>query len=426
MVVTRGSLAPLVEIGPPLTPEEVRRYSRHLLLPEMGEAGQRRLRNARVCVVGAGGLGAPVLLYLAAAGVGRLGIVDDDHVDMSNLQCQVIHGAADVGRLKVDSALDSVHRIDPSLDVVVHPVRLSIANVDEVLSGYDLVIDGTDNFPTRYLINDSCVRLGVPLVWGSIFQFDAQVAVFWGRPPLGSGALAVQLRDLFPAPPPAGSVPSCAEGGVLGALCGQVGSVMATEAVKLITGAGAALLGRVLVLDGLEGLWTQIPLVAGTTRSSSPLPSEDDIEGRCRVGAGGRRGVAGLDLRVATLTAHQLKDRLVDRTAGGEELLLVDVREPGERAIVAIPGARAVSLGAILDGSGLGGIPRDRPVVLYCRSGVRSEQAARRLLAAGYGDVAHLAGGVLAWIDEVAPELSARDYLRSLESGVSSAVGLRL
>jgi len=401
MVVTRGSLAPLVEIGPPLTPEDVRRYSRHLLLPQIGEAGQRRLRNARVCVVGAGGLGAPVLLYLAAAGVGRLGVVDDDHVDVSNLQRQVIHGAADVGRLKVDSALDAVHRIDPSLDVVVHPVRLSIANVDDVLSGYDLVIDGTDNFPTRYLINDSCVRLGVPLVWGSIFQFDAQVAVFWGRPPPESGALAVQLRDLFPAPPPAGSVPSCAEGGVLGALCGQVGSVMATEAVKLITGAGAALLGRVLVLDGLEGRWTQIPLVADTTRSSSP-PSEEDFEGRCGVGAGGGGGVVGLDPRVATLTAHQLKDRLVDRAAGGEEFLLVDVRELAERAIVAIPGAKPVPLGAIVDGSGLGDIPRDRPVVLYCRSGVRSEQAALTLLTAGYGDVAHLAGGILAWIDQVA------------------------
>jgi molybdopterin/thiamine biosynthesis adenylyltransferase/rhodanese-related sulfurtransferase len=404
MVVTRVSLAPLVEIGPPLTPEEVRRYSRHLLLPQIGEAGQRRLRNARVCVVGAGGLGTPVLLYLAAAGVGRLGIVDDDRVDMSNLQRQVIHGSADVGRLKVDSARDSVHRIDPGLDVALHPVRLNIANVDDVLSGYDLVIDGTDNFPTRYLINDSCVRLGVPLVWGSVFQFDAQVAVFWGRPPQGSGALAVELRDLFPAPPPAGSVPSCAEGGVLGALCGQVGSVMATEAVKLITGAGAPLLGRVLVLDGLEGRWADIPLVADTTRSL-PQPSAEDLEGRCGVGAGGGRVVTGLDPHIATLTAPQLKNRLADRVAGGEEFLLVDVREPAERAIVAIPGAKAVPLGAILDGSGLGEIPRERPVVLYCRSGVRSEQAARTLMAAGYGDVAHLAGGVLAWIDQVAPEL---------------------
>jgi hypothetical protein len=223
---------------------------------------------------------------------------------------------------------------------VVHPVRLSIANVDEVASGYDLVIDGTDSFPTRYLVNDSCVCLGVPLVWGSIFQFDAQVAAFWRRPPLGSGALAVQLRDLFPAPPPAGSVPSCSEGwgAWRAARAGWLGH--GNRTVNLLTGAGAALLGRVLVLDGLEGRWTQIPLVTDTTRSSSPLPSEDDLEDRCGVGAGSGRGVAGLDLCVATLTAHQLKDRLADRAAGGEALLLVDVREPAERAIVTIPGAQ--------------------------------------------------------------------------------------
>jgi len=406
MGTPRVRAAPLVEIGPPLTPEEVRRYSRHLLMPQIGEEGQRRLRNARVCVVGAGGLGTPVLLYLAAAGVGRMGIVDDDRVDASNLQRQVIHGAADVGRLKVDSALDSVHRIDPSLDVVVHPVRLSVANVDEVLVDYDLVIDGTDNFPTRYLINDSCVRLGLPLVWGSIFQFDAQVSVFWGRPPVGSGVSPVQLRDLFPSPPPAGSVPSCAEGGVLGALCGQVGAVMATEAVKLITGAGSALLGRVLVLDGLESRWTQIPLVGGPVRTPSADPSEDELGESCRVGAGSYLGAANPEPRVPTLTAQQLKDRLANSSADGAEWLLVDVREAGERTIVTIPGATAVPLGSILDGSGLEAIPRDRQVVLYCRSGVRSEQAAVSLLAAGYGDVAHLSGGVLAWIDEVDPSLT--------------------
>jgi len=400
MGTPRVHAAPLVEMGPPLTPEEIRRYSRHLLMPQIGEEGQRRLRNARVCVVGAGGLGTPVLLYLAAAGVGRMGIVDDDRVDASNLQRQVIHGAADVGRLKVDSALDSVHRIDPSLDVVVHPVRLSVANVDEVLGDYDLVIDGTDNFPTRYLINDSCVRLGLPLVWGSIFQFDAQVSVFWGRPPAGSGVPPVQLRDLFPSPPPAGSVPSCAEGGVLGALCGQVGAVMATEAVKLITGAGSALLGRVLVLDGLESRWTQIPLVGGVVRMFAADPSEDVLGEACWVGAGSPGP------RVPTLTAQQLKERLANSSADGAEWLLVDVREAGERTIVTIPGATAVPLGSILDGSGLEAIPRDRQVVLYCRSGVRSEQAAVSLLAAGYGDVAHLSGGVLAWIDEVDPSLT--------------------
>ena len=398
--------APLVEMGPPLTPEEIRKYSRHLLMPQIGEAGQRRLRNARVCVVGAGGLGTPVLLYLAAAGVGRMGIVDDDRVDASNLQRQVIHGAADVGRLKVDSALDSVHRIDPSLDVVVHPVRLSVANVDEVLRDYDLVVDGTDNFPTRYLINDSCVRLGLPLVWGSIFQFDAQVSVFWGRPPAGSGVSPVQLRDLFPSPPPAGSVASCAEGGVLGALCGQVGAVMATEAVKVITGAGSALLGRVLVVDALESRWTQIPLVGGPVRTPSYDPSEDYLGEACAVGAGSQRDAATSEPQIPTITATQLQDRLANSPADGAEWLLVDVREAGERTIVTIPGATAVPLGSILDGSGLHAIPRDRQVVLYCRSGVRSEQAAVGLLAAGYMDVAHLSGGVLAWIDDVDPSLT--------------------
>jgi molybdopterin/thiamine biosynthesis adenylyltransferase/rhodanese-related sulfurtransferase len=411
MPPARSSLPPLVDVGPPLTPEEIRRYSRHLLLPQIGEDGQRRLRNARVCVVGAGGLGAPVLLYLAAAGVGHLGVVDDDDVDVTNLQRQVIHGWADVGRPKVASARDSIHAVDRTLDVVVHPGRLTAANVDEVLAGYDLVIDGTDNFPTRYLVNDACVRLGVPLVWGSVFQFDAQVAVFWGRPPAGSGVPAVQLRDLFPAPPPDGSVPSCAEGGVLGALCGQVGSVMATEAVKLITGAGAPLLGAVLVVDGLAGRWTEVPLVGDQTRSPSPSPSpspsapvEADRRTADDVGAGRTRGPAG-GRPVATVTARELAHRLAMRAAGQDDFALVDVREPGERAIVSIPGSEAVPLGGIVDGSGLVDISRERPVVLYCRSGMRSERAAQVLRAAGYGEVMHLFGGVLSWIDQVSPGL---------------------
>jgi molybdopterin/thiamine biosynthesis adenylyltransferase/rhodanese-related sulfurtransferase len=402
--MTRRSLAPLVEVGPPLTPDEGRRYSRHLLLPQIGEAGQRRLRNARVCVVGAGGLGSPVLLYLAAAGVGRLGIVDDDRVDESNLQRQVIHGTPDIGRLKVDSARDRIRHIDPGLDVVLHPVRLSAANVEETFSGYDLVIDGTDNFPTRYLINDACARLGLPLVWGSVYQFDAQVAVFWARPPLESGAKGVQLRDLFPTPPPPGSVPSCAEGGVLGALCGQVGAVMATEAVKLIIGAGTSPLGRILVLDGLDGRWTTIPLMGGTFDPTVASKTEDALAQcggvTCGVPVQDGRAEAVLDPGIPTLTPRQLRRRLEDRADGGDPWLLVDVREPSERAAVSISGSISVTLGAILDGSGLDEIPRDTPLVLYCRSGVRSEQAARRLMAAGYGDVAHLAGGVLAWTSD--------------------------
>lgn len=393
---------PLVEPGPPLTAAQRERWSRHLLLPQLGETAQRRLRNARVCVIGAGGLGAPVLLYLAAAGVGRLGVVDDDVVEASNLQRQVLHGIGDVGRPKVDSAADALRALDPEVEVVRHHLRLDAGTAD-LLADYDLVVDGTDNFPTRYLVNDACVRLGLPEVWGSVFRFDAQVAVFWGRPPAGSGVAPVQLRDLFPAPPPPGSVPSCAEGGVLGALCGQVGSVMATEAVKLVTGAGRPLLGRLLVLDALAARWSEVPLSASRPsaasgdapsappgRSEAPTPPLDSPSGAASPPV---RGVRAPDLAV----------RLAARESGGPGLQLVDVREPGEREIVSIPGAEPLPLAALLDGSALERVRRDVPVVLHCRSGVRSEQAARALLAAGWTDVAHLEGGVLAWVEQVDP-----------------------
>ena len=382
---------PVVEPGPPLSRDEVLRYSRHLLLPGLGEQGQRRLRNARVCVVGAGGLGAPVLLYLAAAGVGRLGIVDHDEVELSNLQRQVVHGRADVGRPKVESARDAVLALDAGTEVVTHHLRLDQDSVDEVLGGYDLVIDGTDNFPTRYLVNDACVRLGLPEVWGSIFRFDAQVAVFWGRPP--AGVAPVQLRDLFPSPPPPGSVPSCAEGGVLGALCGQVGSLMATEAVKLLTGMGEPLLGRVMVLDALAARWTEVPLVGGVHGSPAPEVALGQL--------GGSDAEAG---GVPALTATDLAARLAARDRAEDAFVLVDVREPAERGIVTVPGAVSVPLGRVLDGSALADLPQDVPLVLHCRSGVRSEQAARTLRAAGY-DVSHLSGGVLAWVADVDPSL---------------------
>jgi adenylyltransferase/sulfurtransferase len=378
----------VVEPGPPLTTDQVQRWSRHLLLPQLGTIGQRRLANARVCVVGAGGLGAPVLQYLAAAGVGVLGIVDHDVVELSNLQRQVLHGTADVGRPKADSARDAVHAIDDGVRVVLHRVRLTEENADEVLAGYDLVVDGTDNFPTRYAVNDACVRLGVPEVWGSIYRFDAQVSVFWGRPP--AGVPPVQLRDLFPAPPPPGSVPSCAEGGVLGALCGQVGSVMATEVVKLLTGTGDPLLGRVLVLDALAARWSEVPLV-GSGVVPTGVPSAPVVD----------TAPDGPDVPV--LTAADLASRLAARADGRDDFLLVDVREPGEREVVAIPGAVGVPLAGILDGTA--DLPRDVPLVLHCRSGARSERAGRTLLARGHRDVSHLAGGVLAWVADVDPSL---------------------
>lgn len=403
------SLPPLVEPGPPLEPQQVARWSRHLLLPQLGEQAQRRLRNASVCVVGAGGLGAPVLLYLAAAGVGRLGIVDEDAVELSNLQRQVVHGVADVGTPKVDSAAATVRALDPDVTLDLHRLRLDEGNVD-LLGDYDLVVDGTDNFPTRYLVNDACVRLGLPEVWGSVFRFDAQVTVFWGAPP--AGVPAVQLRDLFPAPPAPGTVPSCAEAGVLGALCGQVGSVMATEAVKLLTGVGEPLLGRVLVLDALAARWTEVPLVGTAPDSGVPdrrrgvrdRPSADGREGASPASAavGASPGSA-----VPTVSARELAARLGRRRAGTDSFTLLDVRDASEREAVTIPEAVHVPLGRLLEGD-LGAVPRDRPVVVHCRSGVRSEQAARLLIAAGYREVTHLEGGVLAWVDQVDPALPSR------------------
>lgn len=370
---------PLVEPGPPLTAAQVARGSRHLLLPGLGVDGQRRLRNARVLVVGAGGLGAPVLQYLAAAGVGTIGVVDDDVVDVTNLQRQVVHGTADVGRPKVDSARDAIASLDPDVDVVVHALRLTEENVDDVLRGYDLVVDGTDNFPTRYLVNDTCVRLGVPEVWGSVLRYDAQTTVFWGRPPAGVDVRAVQLRDLFPSPPPPDTVPSCAEAGVLGALCGQVGSVMATEAVKLLTGLGEPMLGRVLVVDALRGRWSEVPLVPSAP-APAPTPSPPVRPSR------------PLD-DVPSVTAAELAARL----AADPGTVLVDVREAAELAVVAVPGATHVPLAHVLDGSGVGDLPRDRPVLVVCQVGARSLLAARSLRAAGV-DAVNVEGGVLAWL----------------------------
>lgn len=365
-------LSALVPPGPPLTLAQTERGSRHLLLAEIGVDGQRRLRNARVLVVGAGGLGAPVLQYLAAAGVGTIGIVDDDVVDVSNLQRQVIHGSADVGRHKVDSARDSVTALDPDIRVVAHRTRLTSENVDEILRGYDVVVDGTDNFPTRYLVNDACVRLGLPEVWGSVLRFDAQTTVFWGR-------AGVELRDLFPSPPAPDEVPSCAEAGVLGALCGQVGSVMATEVVKLITGTGESLLGRVLVIDALRGRWTEIPLVPRrpVPATTPEVPPMSDVP---------------------VVTAPELVRRLAAREAGTDDFLLIDVREPAEHAQASIPGAVLVPLGTLFDGSALAGLPHDREIVVHCQVGARSLTAAQILRGAGF-DASNVDGGILAWMD---------------------------
>jgi adenylyltransferase/sulfurtransferase len=383
-----SSLPPLVEPGPELGREETERYSRHLIIPDVGVLGQRRLRNARVLVVGAGGLGSPTLLYLAAAGVGTLGIVDDDTVDTSNLQRQIIHGQSDVGRLKAESAAESISAVNPQVRTVLHTDRLDSGNALAIFADYDLVLDGTDTFATRYLINDACALLGMPYVWGSIFRFEGQASVFW----VSHGP---QYRDLYPVPPPPGAVPSCAEGGVLGVLCATIGSVMATEAIKLITGIGRSLLGRLLIYDALEMTVRTIPVRPDPR--AEPITQLADYQAFCGVmPEDAARAVIG-----HTITAIEL----ARRRAAGEDIVLVDVREPAERAIVSIPGSVLIPKDRILSGEALASLPRDRPIVLHCKSGARSAQALAALHRAGFTDAVHLDGGVLAWVDQVDPSL---------------------
>jgi len=322
------SLPPLVEPADGLTVDEVRRYSRHLIIPDVGMAGQKRLKNARVLCVGAGGLGSPALMYLAAAGVGTLGIVEFDTVDESNLQRQIIHGQSDIGRPKADSARDSVREINPYTDVVVHQTRLDSENVMEIFSQYDLIVDGTDNFATRYLVNDACVLLNKPYVWGSIYRFDGQASVFWSE----HGPC---YRCLYPEPPPPGMVPSCAEGGVLGVLCASVGSIQVNEAIKLLMGIGDPLVGRLMIYDALEMTYRQVKVrkdpecaICGKNPTITALI---DYEAFC----GTISEEAAEAARDSTISVRDLKSM----KDSGEDFLLVDVREPGEFEIVSIDGA---------------------------------------------------------------------------------------
>ncbi len=337
-------------------------------------------------VVGAGGLGSPALLYLAAAGVGTIGIVDDDVVDVSNLQRQVVHADADVGRRKVDSARDRVLAANPLVTARTYPVRLTAANALEILGDYDVVLDGADNFATRYLVDDACALLGIPDVWGSILGFDAQAAVFWA-------AHGPTYRDLFPSPPDPGSVPSCVDGGVLGALCATVGSVMATEGVKLVCGIGEPLVGRLLVLDALGATWRTVAVRPDPGRR--PVTALDDYDAFCGQPAVG----AGVD-PADEVEPKVLADLLAARDAAGPRPLLVDVREPHEHAAGAIAGSLNVPLVQVE--ADPAAVPvGDGPVVLYCRSGARSARALAVLRAAGRTDAVHLAGGMLAWVRDV-------------------------
>lgn len=386
------SLPPLVEPAAELSKDEIARYSRHLIIPDVGVDGQKRLKNAKVLVIGAGGLGSPALLYLAAAGVGTLGIVEFDEVDASNLQRQVIHGQSDIGRPKAESARDSVLEINSGVDVRLHQFRLEPDNAVELFAQYDLILDGTDNFATRYLVNDAAVLAGKPYVWGSIFRFEGQASVFWEDAPDGRG---LNYRDLYPEAPPPGMVPSCAEGGVLGVLCASIGSIMVTEAIKLITGIGEPLLGRLMVYDALDMTYRTIKLRRDPDRQ--PITELIDYEAFCGVvSEEGQAAAAG-----STITAQELKD-LID---SGKDIELIDVREPVEWDIVHIDGATLIPKDRILSGEALSELPQNRPIVLHCKTGIRSAEALAVLKSAGFADATHVQGGIVAWATQIDPSL---------------------
>lgn len=373
-----ASLPPLVEPGPELTPAQVTRYSRHLLVPGMGIAAQRRLLAARVAVVGAGGLGSPILAYLAAAGVGHLTIIDDDVIDLTNLQRQVVHRTDAVGVRKVDSAADYVRGLNPDVSVEVHHTRITPDNAQDLLGGHDLVLDGADNFPTRYAVSDACRALGLPVVWAAVLRFDAQISAF--VPGLSD---SVSLRDLFPVPPRPEDVPSCSEAGVLGALVGQVGSIMAGEAVKLICGFGEPLVGRVLLVDALSQRIRDIPL----RPAGAHLPPVEREPVR----------------EMVPLTEHSAQE-VSGMLAGGRPTLL-DVREPAEHELGTVPGALLVPVGEVLSWDELDHHLPGGPVVVYCKAGPRARRAAAHLVRLGREDVSVMTGGMLAWIEHVDPSL---------------------
>ena len=391
------SLPPLVEPSVDLGIDEVRRYSRHLIIPDVGMSGQRRLSSARVLCVGAGGLGSPALMYLAAAGVGTLGIVEFDVVDESNLQRQIIHGVSDIGRSKAHSARDTIKEINPHVEVVLHQERLDSTNVMELFAQYDLIVDGTDNFATRYLVNDACVLLGKPYVWGSIYRFDGQASVFWAE----HGPC---YRCLYPEPPPPGMVPSCAEGGVLGVLCATIGSIQVTEAIKLLTGIGDPLLGRLKVYDALEMEFREVRIrkdPACAVCGENPTVTElIDYDAFC----GTISEEAAEAARDATISVHDLKQMIDERDRGERDFMLIDVREPVEWEIVQIPGAVLIPKGEFLDGTALERLPHDRQIVLHCKVGGRSAEVLAVLKGAGFADAIHVGGGINAWVSEIEPD----------------------
>lgn len=375
---------------PTLSHEEILRYSRHLILPDVGVEGQRKLKAARVLLIGAGGLGSPLALYLSAAGVGHIGIVDFDVVDVTNLQRQVLHGTSDVGTPKLVSARKRIADVNPFVQLTTYEEPLTSENALEIFKGYDIVIDGTDNFPTRYLVNDACVLLGIPNVYGSIYRFEGQASVFATK----DGPC---YRCLYPEPPPPGLVPSCAEGGVLGVLPGLVGTLQATEAIKLILGIGDSLSGRLLLIDTLAGSFRQVKVrkdpacPACGTRTLTKLIDYEQFCGSPHVG-----GEPKVSFNVPEITPRDAAEKLKKG-----EIIIVDVREPHELAIAKYPKVTAIPLGQLADH--IADLPRDKDLVLACRTGVRSAKAVQQLQAAGFTRVANLVGGIHRWIDEVDP-----------------------
>lgn len=391
-IATPTTPVPTVDL-PTLDRDELLRYSRHLILPEVGVEGQRRLKAARVLLVGAGGLGSPLALYLAAAGVGTLGLIDHDVVDVTNLQRQVLHGTSDIGRSKLASAADRMREINPHVKLELHETRLTSANALEILRDYDLVADGTDNFPTRYLVNDACVLLGIPNVYGSIFRFEGQVSVF-------ATADGPCYRCLFREPPPPGLVPSCAEGGVLGVLPGLIGTLQATEVVKLILGVGEPLVGRLLLVDTLGPSFRTLKLRRDPTCpacGTRELQELIDYEHFCGITTGGE--LIHSELTVPSITPLELADRL----ASGGELTLLDVREQHEWDIAHLEGARLIPLGSLAES--LDSLDPDAELVVHCKSGGRSAKAVRQLREAGFTHVLNLDGGILRWSDDVDPSV---------------------
>ena len=402
------SFPALMEPADELTIDEVRRYSRHLIIPDVGMTGQKRLKNAKVLVIGAGGLGSPALLYLAAAGVGTLGVAEFDEVDESNLQRQIIHGQSDIGKSKAVSAKEAIAEANPYVEVILHEERLDNDNVMGVFEGYDLIVDGTDNFATRYLVNDAAYFLGIPYVWGSIYRFDGQASVFWpsATDEKGESIEAPCYRCLYPEPPPPGMVPSCAEGGVLGVLCAAIGSIQVNEAIKVLTGIGDPAVGKLVIYDALELEWRKLKVrkdpACALCGDNPTVTGLIDYEAFC-----GAISEEAVDAAAgSTISVVQLEHLLKEREEGTRDFVLVDVREPNEYEINQIPGSVLIPKGDFLNGHAIAQLPpvdAGKQVVMYCKTGVRSAETLAVAKGAGYADAVHVGGGVVAWVNQIDP-----------------------